>query len=113
MFKNLLHNLFKLFIHVRHRLVKESLQSKKAREIFDRIIVPAKISVQIDYREPLFEESIGRDTEKPYAITQTYSNLDIFRAIARALREYFHNESESGVHWKSQIVGIKVSFDLS
>jgi hypothetical protein len=87
-------------------------EQRKIREVFESINDKEKIEVHIQYREPLFEKTLKDKPKEPYTISQTYETSDISQALINALTEFFANERNSSVHWKSEIVGLKISIDL-
>lgn len=112
-----LSRLYKKCIYAIVFLIQKSLlalspNGDKIIQVLDKITQSGNITIQIDYREPLFEKSIGRTEDKPYTVNRTIKTSNVFEAITEALSIFFHNETNSGVHWRSEIVGLKVHFNL-
>lgn len=87
-------------------------EQKQIRNILEKLNKTEAVEVFIDYREPLFEKQIQRQSNEPYSYAQTVETSDVSQAVIDALTTFFSNERLSNVHWKSEIVGIRVSIKL-
>lgn len=88
-------------------------EQQRLRAILQQIQEREKLIVNIDYREPLFEKTINRNTQTPYTYSKFVDTLDFDQAILDAITEFVSNEQRSSVHWKSQIEKIRVSLNLT
>lgn len=91
-------------------LIETIEEQQKIREILTKI---NKIDICIDYREPNFELQINKENEKPFTYFQEFESKDISKAVMEALSTYFFNIKHRSTKWSSEIVGMRLSVDIS
>lgn len=96
---------------IRKEVLIDSIEEQdNIRKILQKV---HKIDISIDYKEPLFELKIKKDSENPYTFYQRYDSDNISKAIIDALSNYLHSSKYSGVRWQSEIVGLRIFVHLS
>lgn len=70
-----------------------------------------EITIQIEYREPFFEQVISRKTATPYLISFSKKTKNLDDAVCCALRQFVDNSRNSLVRWQTVIIGINVKYE--